>query len=139
MTVFAFACLGFLIGNLLGLSAESALSVVLPLLFAFGGGFIAFLHKLEPADRRLAAGAVAALALSCLLGAYVGIAASEYQLLTPGTDRAESRAAVAERKYLRTVDFDDVQTIDQRYKTNELTADRAYEELYRLVSEGNAE
>lgn len=137
MTIFAFACLGFLIGNLVGLSAESTLSVVLPLLFAFGGGSaLAFLHKLQPSDRRLAAAAVAALSLSCLLGTYGGIMVSEYQILSPTRGDPVSSSAVVDRKYLRTVDISVVQLIDQRYKAAEYTAERAYEEIYRLVSEG---
>ena len=120
MTIFAFACLGFVIGNLVGLSAESTLSVVLPLLFAFGGGSaVAFLHKLPPSERRLAAAAVVTLSLSCLIGVYTGIVVSEHQLLSPSIDDSDDRTAVADRKYLRRIDIEEVQRIDQAYKTGE--------------------
>jgi hypothetical protein len=160
--VVAFACLGFLIGNLVGLSAESALSVVVPLLFAFGGGSaVAFLHKLELSDRRLAAAAVVALSLSCLIGAYTGILVSEHQALSPskraldnrtGASSArttepnkmilsrsdlDNRTSIVDRKYLRSTDIGEIQLIDQRYKVGEITAQQAYEEIYKLVSQGN--
>ncbi len=160
MILLAFVCLGFLIGNLVGLSAESTLSVLVPLLFAFAGGSaIAFLHKLStPSEQRTAGIAVIGLSLSCLLGVYVGIVVSEYQLLSPtenvveslpqtgqetnlGSDdsspQPSSRASIADRKYLRTVDISLVNQIDHRLKAGEFTTARAYEELYRLVSSGD--
>ena len=46
LIVFAFACLGFLIGNLVGFSSGSTLSVLIPLLFSFAGGSaIAFARR----------------------------------------------------------------------------------------------
>ena len=138
MTIFAFACLGFLIGNLIGLSAESTLSVVIPLLFSFGGGSaVAFLHKLTPEERKLGAAAVVALSLSCLIGAYTGIMTSEYRLLSPETNGKVETRSIEENKYLRTVSFSKVQLIDQRYKVDSaFSAEEAYEKLYKLVSDG---
>jgi hypothetical protein len=136
LTILAFVCLGLLIGNLVGLSAESTLRVILPLLFTFGGGSaVAFLHKLGPGDRKLAGAAVVGLSLSCLLGTYVGIVVSEHQLLTPAIAGKVNRSTVTDKKYLRTVDISDVQLVDQRYKAGEYTSERAYEELYKLLSD----
>ena len=138
MVIFAFACLGFLIGNLIGLSAESTLSVVLPLLFAFGSGSaVAFLHKLNINDRKLAASAVAALSISCLIGTYTGVIVSEYQLLTPHKDIKENSSAIVDRKYLRSFDINYVETIDQSYKSGVYTVEEAYEEIYKHLSESN--
>ena len=119
----------------MGLSAESTVRVVLPLLFAFGGGSaIAFLHKLTPDDRKRAAGAIAALSLSCLIGVYSGVAVSEYQLLTPARQLPKRSTPIADNRYLRSLKVDEVQLIDQRYKTKEYTAERAYAELYKLIT-----
>ena len=131
----AFASLGFLVGNLIGLSAESTLSVVIPLVFAFGGGSaIAFLHNLKPEDRRQAGVAVTALAVACLIGVYCGIFVSEYQLFSPNLTQAPETASIESRKYLRNVDVRAVDLVDQRYKSNEITAEQAYETLYDLAS-----
>jgi hypothetical protein len=135
MILFGFASLGFLIGNLIGLSAESTLGVILPLLFAFGGGSaVAFLHKLEPGDRRMAGAAITALSLFCLIGAYTGILVSEHQLLSPASSESRETLSVADRKYLRAIDARQVDLIDARYKARELTAAEAYEALYELAS-----
>lgn len=141
MIVLAFGSLGFLIGNLVGLSAESTVSVLIPLLFTFGGGSaVALLPKLGQADRLIAATAVVSLSVFCLLGVYAGIVVSERQLLSsaPARDRravtAPARASIEERKYLRQVSFDSVALIDQRYKDRLLTATQAYEQLYGLVT-----
>lgn len=138
MTTAAFVTLGFLIGNLMGLSAESTLTTVLPLLLTFGGGSaVAFLHKLKPDERKRASAAVVALSVSCLAGAYAGILAAEYQILTPRSDAiGAARVTVEDRKYFRSVDVDDVTRIDQRFRNKEFDAERAYRELYQLVLNG---
>jgi hypothetical protein len=132
INAFAFACLGFLIGNLVGLSATSALAVIIPLLFTFGGGSaIAFLPKLDTASRKLAATAVIALSLSCLIGVYFGIFVSEHQFLSASS--TSRQIAIAERKYLRSTSLSEVDVIDQKLRTRELTAEEAYRQLYQLV------
>jgi hypothetical protein len=142
MVIAAVVCLGFLIGNLVGLSATSALTIILPLLFALAGGSgIAFLHKLAPSERKLASAAVLGLSLSCLVGLYFGMTVSERQWLSPRERRGSSetkRVSVADRKYLRTVDFDSVTWIDVHYQDHRLSADQAYQQLYRLVTRSEA-
>lgn len=67
--VIGFAALGFLIGNLVGLTAHSVVTSVLTLIFAFtGGSIIAFLGKLTLDDRRVAGQAICCLSLCCVLG-----------------------------------------------------------------------
>jgi len=59
--------LGLLVGNLVGMTAESVATPLLGLLFAFiAGSVIALLGKLPPEDRRLAGQCIAALSLGCL-------------------------------------------------------------------------
>ncbi len=57
--ILGFAALGLLIGNLIGMTSEGVIGELISLLFVFvGGSLMAFLHKLTPADRRLAGGAL---------------------------------------------------------------------------------
>jgi len=138
MTFVAFAALGFLIGNLVGLTSESVVSALMPLLFAFGGGTaVGFMPKLDPTAQRAASIAITALSLSCLLGTYVGIAVTEHQVLTPEPRRqARATASVADLKYVRSFIVTQADQIDQRRANGELTAQQAYEALYKLVSTG---
>jgi hypothetical protein len=144
--VIAFACLGFLIGNLVGLSSGSTLTVLIPLLFTFAGGSaVAFLPKLDVDTRRLAAAAVIALSLSCLAGVYSGIFVSERQLLSPPNIRSAVSAAYTTKadrehlKYLMTQEVTEADVIDQKLRRNELSAEQAYEQLYELVKKGAAQ
>ena len=135
MSFLAFTALGFLIGNLVGLTSDSVVSALLPLLFAFGGGSaIGFFHKLEPESRQLASAAILAVSVSCLAGVYIGIAVSEHQWLTPQERRQERvDQTISESKYLRSYLMSEANQIDQMKSTGALTADQAYKALYDLV------
>jgi hypothetical protein len=135
MHILAFSALGFLIGNLVGLTAESVVSAILPLLFAFGGGSaIGFFHKLGQESRRMASTAILAISVACLIGVYLGIAVSEHQWLTPH-DRREARSTVsiAESKYLRSYLVAEADQIDQLKSSGALSAEQAYQALYKLL------
>jgi hypothetical protein len=126
-----FAVLGFLVGNLVGLTAESVTGTAVGLLFAFGGGSaIAFLHRLDPPSRVLAGQAVAALSFSCLLGVYTGIVVSEYQLLSPRRPLPPRTVAVAELKYNRSAALARADAIDQHLANRDLDPQQAYNQLY---------
>ena len=139
----AFSCLGFLIGNLIGFTAESVTSSVLALLFAFGGGSaISFMQKLDTQDRATAGKAIVALSLACLLGLYVGIILSEYQLLSPGGQGQTVRTSVEARKYLRGNLISKAHAIDQQLQLGSKTYEQleeAYEEMYQLIESQTAE
>lgn len=139
--LFAFVCLGFLIGNLVGFSSGSTLAVLIPLLFTFAGGSaVGFLPKLAVDTRRLAAAAVIGLSLSCLAGVYTGIFISERQLLSPAYIREIASikpGTRVERGYLQAAVFKEAAVIDQKYRANELTAEQAYEQLYQLIRKGD--
>lgn len=138
LTIVAFACLGFLIGSLIGLSVESTLAVLIPLLFTFAGGSaIAFFTKMETASRRITSAAVIALSLASLIGVYSGIYISEHQLLSPAgvrEERLHHGASRQEMGYLRAQDISNINAINQQYRTGDLTAQQAYERLYELIS-----
>lgn len=140
----AFGALGFLIGNIAGMTASSVSTSLLSLLFAFGGGsVIALIQKLDKEHRKLAAQAIFALSVACFIGLYTGILVSEWQLLSPRngeqTDSPQvlgglEREAIDSRKYyLRTQMVDPARAIDTQYKTGLLTCEDAYEQLYALV------
>ncbi len=137
MILSAFLMLGFLVGNLVGLTAESVVSVLIPLLFAFGGGSaIGFFHKLDSASRQVASKAIFAFSVACLIGIYIGILVSEHQLLTPKSrQEARADASISDSKYLRSYVISKADQIDQLKATGALTPEEAYEALYSLVSE----
>lgn len=134
MAAIAFLMLGFLIGNLVGMSAESMVATLMPLLFAFGGGSaIGLLHKVDEKSRSVAFTAILTLSVGCLAGTYLGVAVSEFQLLSPTSDGAEERAAIVDSKYLRSYLTSEADQIDQLYATGALSPQHAYERLYALV------
>lgn len=144
--IVAFVCLGFLVGNLVGFSSGSTLGVLIPLLFSFAGGSaVAFLPKLNVDTRRLAAAAVIALSLSCLTGVYFGIFVSERKLLSPVNIRNAAFASYAKDsklenlKYLRAQEIKEVDFIDEKFRGGDLTAEQAYEQLYKEVKKGDAQ
>lgn len=140
MIVLAFCVLGFLIGNLVGLTAGTITASIVPLLFAFGGGSaIAFLQKINSEDRRAAAGAILALSVGCLLGVYGGLFVSERQLLTPQEYRGARAAQLTGPRYLRSETIDAAHAIDQRLYSGEVTIatlEEAYQQMYELVTGG---
>jgi hypothetical protein len=79
-----FGALGFLIGNLVGLSSTPIVKQVVGLLFAFAGGSVlAFIRKLKAQDRKTAGAAIFALSLACTLGLYIGVLTKTHHLLSP--------------------------------------------------------
>ena len=136
MIALAFICLGFLIGNLAGLSAGGVARTLLPLLFAFGGGSaVAFMQKLEPDNRKRAAVAIIALSISCLVGLYSGVLVAEYQWLSPEKEKAHlTRASIEARKYVREHLVSPANKIDTKLTNNELPIREAYEQLYKLIN-----
>ena len=80
----AFAALGLLVGNLTGLSASPIAKALIPALFTLiGGSFVAFISKVQPKDRSVAASAILSFSVACLMGTYIGIALNAHELLGP--------------------------------------------------------
>lgn len=135
--IFAFSSLGLLIGNLIGLTAESVVSAFLPLLLAFvGGSIIAFISKIPIADRIDASLAVSALSLSCLVGLYISIAASEHQVLTPDYSsdlQVGAEESIEDRKYLRSEQLELTHAVDQRFRNGQIDAAEAYSKLREII------
>jgi hypothetical protein len=146
--ILAFASLGFLIGNLVGMTASSVVVPIAGLLFAFvGGSAIGFLHKVDAHTRTLASKAILSLCLSCFVGVYLGVAVSEYQLLTPGRNKAvqasvksagkpilDAADSLGTRKYyLRADVISSLDDIDDRYVNHHLSAEEAYQQLHTLL------
>jgi hypothetical protein len=144
--VIGLGALGFLIGNLVGLTAHSVVTAVLSLIFAFAGGsIIAFLGKVAPDDRKLAGQAICALSFACVVGLYGGITVSEWHVLSPKIFRpAASMPAVSKapptnvpaslaNKYLDSNAVSAIDSIDLLYRRKLITAGEAYEKLYDTV------
>lgn len=131
----AFITLGFLIGNLVGMTSASVVSTLIPLLFVFGGGSaVAFLQKLDNEKQLRASIAIFCLSISCLGGTYTGILVTEYQLLSPQTNN-QIPDRRTERTYLRSSTTSLVNAIDAQRAKGNLTADQAYEQLKQGILE----
>ena len=156
--IVAFASTGFLVGNLMGMSASSTVPSFLGLLFAlFGGSLIVFLHKLTSEDRVVAGKLVFALSLTCLLGVYTGLFVNERELLTPkerrflpvaahvgtfGTSCTDREHATAQEsgtgdrvqnKYLAAGTLSKIDQIDVEKRFAGLSAEDAYQQLRALA------
>ena len=130
--VVGFASLGLVIGNLVGFSADSITTSVAGLLFAFAGGSaVTFMRKLTPDARKESAQAIAALALSCLLGVYASIYVSEHRILSPAS--TPPSAAPKDNKYLFGNVVSTANGIDSLYRSGRLPLEDAYDQLYELV------
>lgn len=147
--IIAFAATGFLIGNLMAMSASSTVPSFLGLLFALlGGSLIALLHKLTIEDRVLAGKLVLALTGMCLIGVYTGLLVNEHELLTPkqrrfltvapmktakaapcGADK-EGRSESARGKYIAAGEISEADEIDIEKRAGKLTAEQAYGRLF---------
>jgi len=131
---FAFVALGFVAGQLVGLSATSLATSLLGLLFAFGGGSaIAVLKNLEGADRIVACKGIFLLSVGCLAGIYAGIYMSQHQVFTPDRTVAAARIKSGETPYLRKNVTAAALAVDQRKANRDLTAAQAVDELVDIA------
>ena len=138
--VIGFAALGLLIGNLVGLTSESAVNPLLSLLFVFvGGSVLGFLHKLDANDRAIAGGSVLSLSVCCLVGVYFAIWTNQHRWLSPKTAGAtqasatQANATQTDQPYLRSAAVNEADLIDRRKEQGVIKPDEAYEQMYRLV------
>lgn len=82
--IIAFLSLGFVVGNVVGMSASPIANTLVGLLFAFAGGSaVAFLRKLDETSRLQACQMITAASIGCLAGLYAGILVCEHRLLSP--------------------------------------------------------
>ena len=167
--VLGFLGLGFLIGNIVGMTAESVVTSLLGLLFAFAGGSVlSLMHKLDVADRKLTGQAILSLSLSCLLGLYTGIVVSERRLLSPAVaatappaqamqpapaatpaspppeskPQLQAREALipsAAKKYLLSLPVSQVDQIDELRQSGKISPEEAYRRLHELVMKSEKE
>lgn len=152
--ILGFAFTGFLIGNLMAMSASSTVPSFLGLLFALlGGSLIALLHKLKQEDRTAAGKIVLALSAMCLLGVYTGLVINERELLTPkerrfwpavsksnefnsaakpetshSTDCSSIKTQAS--KYLAGAELSKADGVDLKKQRGEITPEQAYAEMY---------
>ena len=133
----AVVVLGFLVGQIVGMTSASVTTSIIGLLFTFAGGTaIGLLHKLTPEQRRLAAMAIAILSFSCTVGIYTGIVVTEHHLLSPKPEPGAPPAAPGERDsntYLRNQYLKESEQIDQQYRTKVITAETAVKQLVEMA------
>ena len=134
----SFGCLGLLIGNMVGLSADSLARIVIPAILAFtGGSLLVILNKLSINQIRMAAVAIVMLSLSCLLGVYLGILQSEYRIFSPQyADHISNSGSPIQRKYLRDNEISRILSIDTQYNNQQIDAKVAYDQLFEVVQNG---
>ena len=120
----AFLILGFLVGNVTGLSASPIATALVPALFALAGGSVlAFLKDLSVDDRKVAGRAIIGFSAGCLAGIYLAIFITSRQLLGP-TSLPDQR-----KNYLRSSEQSAINQIDQRVRRGDITADEGYRQL----------
>jgi hypothetical protein len=140
MLLLAFLVLGLLVGNLAGLTSASVTLPLVAALFAFGGtSGVAFVEKLQVADRSMAARLILGLSVGCLVGVYTGILVREHRWLSPRVDSGTAGAAPAASLtdssggYLRRQTITEIQAIDQRLQNGLITVQSAYDSLHAVV------
>ena len=131
----SYGCLGMLIGNMVGLSADSLVKIVISVVFAFSGGSVlVFLHKLSVDEQRMAAIGITTLSIFCLLGIYIGILQAEYRIFTPQSARSFGELTRSiERKYLRSSEIKNIFIIDTKYRQRQISAEVAYDQLFKVI------
>jgi hypothetical protein len=134
--VLGFGSLGALLGFMLGLTSESVVKTVIPLLFAFvGGSIFAVLGKLSESDRKLAGQSVFALSVSCALGTAIGIGTNQYRLLSPHPNEAQISYEAKNDDYLKKAAVkSSADEIDSEKQQGYLTINQAYERMYQIAT-----
>jgi len=130
----SYAILGFLVGNITGLSASPIASVLIPSLFTLGGGsLIGLFSKLDKSHRDLTARCLAAFGLACLAGLYGGILINSHHVLgsppfavvqaaEPAGDAGNKSAdIVTGNSYLRGQSGNEVQVVRQLVDSGKLS------------------
>lgn len=136
----AFASMGFLVGNIAGLTSAPITQPLLAAVLAFGGGsIIAFQTKLN--KERLLPGAlhaVTAFSLFALLGIYMGILVSEYQLLSPVNNIADNKTSDSidnKNPYLRSSVSRKIDELEDEVIAGIKTKPQAFDELVDLLKD----
>ena len=138
---FAFSCLGALVGTLLAFSSQSLVQAVVAAVFAFfGGTVLAVIGNKTRAEQQAVAVGTLGISLGALIGVYSGIYVNEHELLSPPGQKTLVSTGLTTpdkvyRKYLRENSLRAAAEIDQKRRTGVLTAEKAYEHLYKLLEE----
>ena len=134
----SFGCLGLLIGNMVGLSADSLVKIVISVLFTFvGGSVFVIINRLSVDEQRMAAVAITTLSIFCLLGVYVGILQAEYRIFSPQSDPSSRVQTSTEKvKYLRSSEIENIYVIDTQYRQKQISAEDAYDRLFEVIEGG---
>src|SRR5437764_10448594 len=101
----AFLALGFLVGNLTGLSDSPIATLVVPTLFTFlGRSILVFFAKVPQSDRPVISRSLAFFCLACLVGTYLGIMINTHGWLGPKSGISSSSGG----RYLRANELSEI-------------------------------
>jgi len=120
---------------MIGMTAQSVVAAVIPLVLSFGGGTaIAFFSKENAEIRKDAERAIFALSIGALIGLFGGIFIAENQLLTCRSSRNENRDSVSDRKYLRSIKSDEIVALDEQVRNSRLSKEEAFDKIVELAN-----
>jgi hypothetical protein len=115
-------------------------AVVAAVFAFFGGSAVAVLGNKTRAEQQAVALGTLGLSFGAMVGVYSGILVNEHQLLTPSSHRvskapAATSAELTPAKYLRENSLRLAAEIDQKRRTGALTAEQAYDQMYKLLGQ----
>ena len=138
MLALGYAALGLLVGILAGLSSSEIAAALMAAVFTFAGGAATLLLKEEHITQKRLGTILLSFAPLCLAGLFTGIVIKENRLLT-NVGRVERLAALKlvepGEPYLKGVSMNKLHAINTRFRNGDLTAQAAYEELWKIVTE----
>jgi hypothetical protein len=131
----AFGALGFFVGNLVAMSAQSIAQSLIAALFAlFGGSFLVLIEKLSESNQRKLAVGLFSISIGGLAGTYAGLYINEHRLFTPADIRAaSSKPGEPPQKYLRSEVLATATAIDQKLRNGQIGGKEAYDQLLEAV------
>lgn len=133
---FSYAALGAFIGTMVGLSADSVVKLLIPLVLTFAGGSVIALRERFDRDKLVfSLHSLLGLSIGGVLGVYSAIYINEHRFLTPASQRAvdyKNIATAKDGKYLRSTPSD----VAQRLRAGTISAEDAAIRLESIQIEG---
>jgi hypothetical protein len=123
LIVVGYACLGLLVGTLVGLTSSAITTTILASIFTLAGGSIIPLLGRPDTERRTLGAILSGFAFFCLLGVLGGI----YLKVNRKLDLPSATGNVV---YLQKLDLTTLNRINVQYRNKDITAEQAYGQLW---------